>query len=654
MDDSEHDIERPAKRPCLSNNSSDEGDLPPDFDLPAARAQNDSRLKSLFEGIFAKYSQDFTAVGDEIDLATGDIVVDNGHLLGLRAEDDTGKHSRSWLLGGDLAGAGEEDSDADDEDAKGEEYFSMTPTPPVGPSLNEQQTNTDVDDPLDFVFTFKSSGATGHSPVPKEPYISRPINPITMPKPASKPYSKPQDPLWEVPDLPQSSTPTIETRKKHVSFTPIVRSPSPPGSGSIWAVSKRARPRSEMKPKTTPRKRLSAAKRKYHSSPVTHDWSFAAVPDGDESDDPLQDNTASPTPSRMKVVRGKRRISAKDHDGPSGQREYPPEEHPARAIEVGVQDAYQEVGHGDKDAGEQEDEVPDATRQDVPAVPTLQDSPPRYDATPNVDPEDHDHVNDHAGKQIDEAPKSMSENDVPLLRALRPSSTPKTGPDIQSTQSPDNTPRRRWFISPDEARLVMCMMHKQGKKVADVMPLLPGRNYHSIWHWFYTHWTVRLTNPPALSAPWSQPELAALFRLSTQSGLSWARIQREFEGRSRHEVEFEMLRAFVGEGFTSGMNENTEGNEEQMVPIKDESDSEAFLEDMNSGTWSDNSTDDYIKEESDSGESLENGLNGYRRASLGDTAEEESGQPHIPDSNTSDSKASASNRLLGIFISPSK
>ncbi|KAJ5124930.1 Centromere protein Scm3 N-terminal [Penicillium bovifimosum] len=616
MDNSiDHDMERPAKRPCLSNTPSDEGELPPDFDLPAARAQNDSRLKSLFEGIFAKYSHDFTDVGDEIDLATGDIVVDNGHLMGLRAEDDTGEHPRSWLLRGDLAGPEDSDADNDDDGSKGEEedFFSMTPTPPTGsPDLRqgagsasrEPQANTNGDDPLDFVFTFKASGATGLSPVPKEPYFSRPINPIAITKPASKP----RDPLWDVPDLPQSfSTPTTETRKKNVSFTPTVKSPSPPGSGSIWAVAKRGRPRSETKPKAPPKKRQPAAKRKYHSSPVTRDWSFAAVPDGDESDDPLQDYEPSPTPSKMKIVRGKRRVPTKDHDGPSEQREDTPSKNPARAIEAAVQNDNQGVGHGGKDADKQKEDVPRATPRDVP-----------------VDTEAHDHGDEDAGKQRDGAPKSTPKKDVPLEPTLQDNSTPKTGPKVLSTQSPDNTPSKRCPMTPDEAKLIVSMMHKQGKKVMDVMPMLPGRGYHSIWYWFYAHWTRRLTNPPPLSAPWTQPELEALSRLSTESGLSWPRIHGEFKGRSRNEVEFELLRAFVAEGFTAGIRQNTEGHveeqqppgEEQEVQIKEESDSEVGFGDAISRT---SSGEDEIKEESDSEESLD----GYSRDSLADTAEDD-------------------------------
>ncbi|KAK4963829.1 hypothetical protein LTR66_012630 [Elasticomyces elasticus] len=60
-------------------------------DLQRARGANNLRLKGRFEGIFEKYSKDFAGVGDEIDLVTGAIVVDNGHLARMQHEHDAGE-----------------------------------------------------------------------------------------------------------------------------------------------------------------------------------------------------------------------------------------------------------------------------------------------------------------------------------------------------------------------------------------------------------------------------------------------------------------------------------------------------------------------------------------------------------------------------------
>lgn len=70
-------MDRPHKRRRL---------LSPDMDLNDSRARNNARLKATFESIFEKYGRDFSGVGDEIDLKTGEIVVNNGHLLGMADE----------------------------------------------------------------------------------------------------------------------------------------------------------------------------------------------------------------------------------------------------------------------------------------------------------------------------------------------------------------------------------------------------------------------------------------------------------------------------------------------------------------------------------------------------------------------------------------
>ncbi|KAJ9655555.1 hypothetical protein H2201_008780 [Coniosporium apollinis] len=58
-------------------------------DLERGRRANDMRLKSRFEDIFAKYSSDFSGMGDEIDLRTSKVVVDNGHVAAMPDDYDT-------------------------------------------------------------------------------------------------------------------------------------------------------------------------------------------------------------------------------------------------------------------------------------------------------------------------------------------------------------------------------------------------------------------------------------------------------------------------------------------------------------------------------------------------------------------------------------
>lgn len=75
---------RPYKRRRVS-----EHDSP--TEIFERRARLDLRLKSRFESIFEKYGKDFSGIGDEIDLETGEIVVNHGHVDGLRDETDPGR-----------------------------------------------------------------------------------------------------------------------------------------------------------------------------------------------------------------------------------------------------------------------------------------------------------------------------------------------------------------------------------------------------------------------------------------------------------------------------------------------------------------------------------------------------------------------------------
>ncbi|XMA18699.1 hypothetical protein WAI453_011490 [Rhynchosporium graminicola] len=67
----------------------------PEAELDQRRARLDYKLKSTFESIFEKYERDFEGVGDEIDLETGEIVVNNGHVVQMVNEHDAGDMNRA-------------------------------------------------------------------------------------------------------------------------------------------------------------------------------------------------------------------------------------------------------------------------------------------------------------------------------------------------------------------------------------------------------------------------------------------------------------------------------------------------------------------------------------------------------------------------------
>ena len=87
-------MERPTKRLRMAMLDDREGMS----GLERDRRYNDLRLKGTFEDIFMKYAKDFTDVGDEIDLETGEIVVNNGHISRMRDEQDIGDRDAGRML----------------------------------------------------------------------------------------------------------------------------------------------------------------------------------------------------------------------------------------------------------------------------------------------------------------------------------------------------------------------------------------------------------------------------------------------------------------------------------------------------------------------------------------------------------------------------
>ncbi|CAL5867831.1 uncharacterized protein PFLUO_LOCUS2052 [Penicillium psychrofluorescens] len=482
MDDAQ---ERPAKRPRLSftPGSPSPDEVPEDFDLSTARAHNDQRLKSIFEGIFDKYGKDFTEVGDEIDLETGKIVINNGHLNGMHAEDDPGDQAQEWLFHDVVVSDSEYTGDHDPEARSLEEgenergLATETGDAPSGVAYEAADSDDDgksVDSLCDSALACKDSTA------PDSPVILQDF--------------RPKDPLWQVPDIEAKfSTPTT-TRRVH--FAPVLNTPrsaSPPGAGSLWSLPKRGRPRTEGKLRTTPSKRKPRAKRK-------RDWSFAQTPDPDssESDDPLQENQASPTPSKLINIRRGVMLKA-DRAQTSGQ-----------AFDL------------DKPTAASEDKKPDTHNNLTLEAPTVHDTTPIRQQTETVP-------------------------------AQPPSNTP-------------STPKRG--LTPDAARQTARMRHIDGRKWKQICDSLPEFTCRQLTFWYRRHWIERRANPPLLSVPWSQTEQETLARLKDQRGLSWTVIHAEFPERTLPEIEFELLRLWVGDAVWNdeGMENSVVDEQEQDQP----------------------------------------------------------------------------------------
>ncbi|RLM00724.1 hypothetical protein CFD26_108048 [Aspergillus turcosus] len=528
-------MERPQKRPRLS--LAGYGEDSDDIDLQEARAQNDLRLKSIFEHIFEKYGKDFTDVGDEIDLQTGEIVVNNGHLQRMSGEDDTGETDEGGRLfkvdlptsavqisGATLAGYvhdSETEAETGDDDAKDGEQLhrpvtSLQPLPALRLDREYEppesaDVNSDLDDDSKSVDSLldcalivpNEAGEPGVRALPAESEAFPAKANITADTPIQSqqlPGEKGElvESIWRVPEIKgEFSTPGFHRSRPKLPLT-AVRSASPPRAGSLWALpGKSRRNTGGKKEKSTNKLGVSQRKHKHQSSPIVHDWSFAQTPDGSESDDPLQeDYQPSPTPKTAIHIRGKKHVQITPSRTKDERRSPLPQQDPGSQLTTnGLYGATEtEMANG-------------------------------------------------AASQLQ--PESIEGNADRCIPVDTPISGAEQHADPVIAQASTPTRAKRTPMTPDEAKLIVRMRQIEGKKWKEVLEHFPQRKLVSLMQWNQTHWTERHDNPPRLSKPWSKKEVDKLQSFKDQQGLTWPDIRVALPGRSHAEIEFALLRLWA-------------------------------------------------------------------------------------------------------------
>lgn len=240
-------MERPKKRARVHE----------EIDVHEARRANDLRLKSRFEDIFKKYGRDFGTVGDEIDLRTGEIIVNNGHLQEMDNEQDVGRGL--W-----------DDFHPDDDESETEN---------VPPPKEIQST--------------KLKSRSPHKKPKADNFVTAEL---LSPGP---PRSEHPDiyPVWKTPNIESrfSTTMNITTpTPKREAMKPRPR--SPPSSGSIWAASQKRRFQN----------RRIKRQGQHNKAPRMRRESL-------DSDDPLLDESV-PTPARTPSLGVKKRLDASNFE----------------------------------------------------------------------------------------------------------------------------------------------------------------------------------------------------------------------------------------------------------------------------------------------------------------------------------------------------
>jgi hypothetical protein len=262
------------------DNEPDEPIYDPEDELEQRRAQLDYKLKSTFEAIFEKYGKNFDGVGDEIDLATGEILVNNGHLLQMQDERDAGDISRARTMLrafsvepeddmssslGDIALDVDEDDDQEEDEDEGEEeeenedgefsdddvveddmilrgfaqasQFLHAEPSPEPTSSNEDFLEDSLEEQANPIASYvhESNGLPSRSDILAQfgPQLGPQIVDYISQKRAQDDSNI--EPAWRVPDIPIPAHGRRPTLKSAVRKPEIERSLSPDTAPSLWA-----------------------------------------------------------------------------------------------------------------------------------------------------------------------------------------------------------------------------------------------------------------------------------------------------------------------------------------------------------------------------------------------------------------------------------
>jgi Centromere protein Scm3 len=478
-------MEPPRKRQRLSPNESPEPT--DDFDLQTARAQNDRKLKSLFEGIFEKYGRDFSDIGDEIDLRTGEIVVNKGHVQRMEHEDDTGELSElappkkaiSQFLSG---------------------YPQNTDTSDESPILQDAREGLFESDNEDFK-TYDPLPDNNVTAIPKD--VARDEDsklPSLSPTRQEPPTpSRPIDPLWQPPEIDANFwTPSKMETPKKTNVTPRKEHVSSPTTTSIWAIPSSRRPRGSNSKNQTPsnKKRTPTQSKRKRKVRVKLDWSFAQRGSEDsDSDDPLQDD-APPSSTR----------SIKIHGHPSVPQT-------PKAVDLVSNSPIDVIPIDDDELAE-----PEETRYDEPEET-------HYDVMKATTPEP-------------ETPEVYS-------------SSPATGEDTPTQknyfinlESPMFIQPEEIILTPDEVKLIIQLKFEDtDTSWEEIVEHLPGRTLNDLLGW--VDHRPHLLHGIVTNNSWSLGDLKKLGELADQSGIWWRDFQILFPHRRRKEIEDQVIQLWA-------------------------------------------------------------------------------------------------------------
>lgn len=157
------------------------------------------------------------------------------------------------------------------------------------------------------------------------------------------------------------------------------------------------------------------------------------------------------------------------------------------------------------------------------------------------------HARDSDSESIDSTPS------LETYESPSPPPPPEDTTDTTDTNKPATNHRARArAATPDEVKLIITMRHVQRKPWKEILGHFPGKRSSNLIQWNQLHWTERRARPPPSSGPWSVDERGTLSVIKDEQGLSWAAIRKKLPRRTTVEIEFELLRLWVGDRIWNG------------------------------------------------------------------------------------------------------
>ncbi|OJD24267.1 hypothetical protein ACJ73_04372 [Blastomyces percursus] len=484
--------ERPAKRARISGRwDSNVDDTTSEIDISAARQANDMRLKSRFENIFEKYGKDFSSVGDEIDLATGNIVIDNGHIERMRNEQDLG--AQPWKCDFDTLGEPEFVT----------ENVAETPDALIGKCLNQSEKPADLEDTFPrnhMSFEFAPGSDSVHTKLSGGSQTD-------FEQRHPRPGSRSAGPCWQTPEIDERLFGSSPVPAPPPIF-PRNRTASPPNSGSLWALPQTRRKKSQ---RTNGGKPHGALKVRLPPNPRSSEH----VSDSD-SDDPLQNTFHSlSTPPKINITDEAKNVI--DTPSPIAEKPMAPVESssplPAHVLSV------EETNDRQSEKGTPE------TSPLTPAKPNREASVKSPLLQENGAIENEILAVPEGGIPLEESGsmihRAISQQKTKLNAAIKP-------------------------FTPSEIQIILTQRVVQKLPWKEVSRSVPNRTSGQLRQWYYVQSTDIKNCPPTL-VHLTAKEKEQLEAFKSKSDVTWEDLEAVLENQTRNEIECKWAEMCLGE-----------------------------------------------------------------------------------------------------------